>query len=61
MVINVLAFVGGIIGILFVICLEQYEKSKKYRNQKRMCFYENTTIFTGFTSFVVLLIAVLLM
>lgn len=59
--INILAIVGGILGILFVICLEQYQKFRRVRNHKKMCIYENGTIFFGFISVGILLIAVLLM
>lgn len=59
--INVLGVLGGILGCLFVICLEQYQKFKRVRNYKKMCIYENGTIFFGFISVGILLIAVLLM
>lgn len=59
--INVLGVVGGILGCLFVVCVEQYQKYKRIRNLKKMCFYENTSAFLGITSVGTLLVGVLLM
>ena len=59
--ISILAIVGGLLGCLFVISVEQYQKFKNVRNFKKMCFYENSTIFFGFTSIGILIIAALLM
>lgn len=61
MIIDVLGFVGGILACLFVISVEQYQKYKKVRNFKKMCFYENSTAFLGITSVGTLLVGVLLM
>ena len=59
--INVLGVVGGILGCLFVVCVERYQKYKRVRNLKKMCFYENTSAFLGITSVGTLLVGVLLM
>ena len=59
--VNVLGVLGGILGCLFIVCLELYQKSKITRDYKRMITFENSTIFFGFFSFMTLLIAVLLM
>lgn len=61
MIIDVLGFVGGILGCLFVLSIEQYQRFKRIRNLKKMCFYENTSAFLGITSVGTLLVGVLLM
>ena len=58
--IGILGLLGGILGCLFVVCLEQYQKSRKVRDRQKMTVYENSTIFFGFISVGILLIAALL-